>query len=100
VYQIDKALMKFGMPMGVFRLSDLIGLDVLSHVFQVLSIPFLFCACACAFVSPTRVPVPVQTSDLRQNFLDAFPDRVYRSDLYLRLVKNKRLGIRLTHSFL
>jgi len=30
--RIDKALEKFGMPMGVFRMADLSGLDVFKHV--------------------------------------------------------------------
>lgn len=31
-YDIDKALVKFGMPMGVFRMQDQVGLDVVTHV--------------------------------------------------------------------
>jgi enoyl-CoA hydratase/3-hydroxyacyl-CoA dehydrogenase len=31
-YKIDKALEKFGMPMGVFRMADLSGIDVFKHV--------------------------------------------------------------------
>lgn len=32
LYRIDKALLKFGMPMGVFQMSDLSGIDIFSHV--------------------------------------------------------------------
>ena len=59
-YAIDRAIMMFGMPMGPFRLGDLVGHDVGVHV--------------------------------GQNFIDDFPDRVYRSPLIPSLLANKRLG--------
>lgn len=31
-YEVDGALLKFGMPMGVFQMSDLSGIDVFAHV--------------------------------------------------------------------
>ncbi len=34
-YALDKALMRFGMPIGTFALSDLVGLDVGTHVASV-----------------------------------------------------------------
>ncbi len=34
-YELDKALMHFGMPIGTFALSDLVGLDVGMHVSDV-----------------------------------------------------------------
>ena len=36
VQEVDKALLDFGMPMGPFRLLDEIGLDVASHVAQLM----------------------------------------------------------------
>jgi enoyl-CoA hydratase/3-hydroxyacyl-CoA dehydrogenase len=33
-YRIDKVLQAFGLPMGVFRLTDMIGVEVSSHVAQ------------------------------------------------------------------
>lgn len=31
-YQIDKALMAFGMPMGIFRMNDSVGVDIGTHI--------------------------------------------------------------------
>ena len=59
-YAIDRAIMMFGMPMGPFRLGDLVGHDVGVHV--------------------------------GQNFIDDFPDRVYKSPLIPSLLASKRLG--------
>jgi enoyl-CoA hydratase/3-hydroxyacyl-CoA dehydrogenase len=61
-YAIDKALGPggFGMPMGPFRLSDLVGADVGLHV--------------------------------GSNFVEAFPERVYKAGLILALNQAKRLG--------
>jgi 3-hydroxyacyl-CoA dehydrogenase/enoyl-CoA hydratase/3-hydroxybutyryl-CoA epimerase len=36
ITEIDAALLKFGMPMGPFRLMDEIGLDVAGHVGPIL----------------------------------------------------------------
>jgi len=35
-YRIDKALEKFGMPMGVFRMADLSGVDIFVHVSEII----------------------------------------------------------------
>jgi enoyl-CoA hydratase/3-hydroxyacyl-CoA dehydrogenase len=62
-YAIDAALGPgggFGMPMGPFRLSDLVGADVGLHV--------------------------------GSNFVQAFPERVYKAGLILALNQAKRLG--------
>ena len=59
-YRIDKAVLGFGMPMGPFRLSDLVGGDVGVHV--------------------------------GANFVESFPERVYRTNLIPSLVAAKRLG--------
>jgi len=36
ITQIDRALEKFGMPLGPFRLLDMVGLDIASHVADIL----------------------------------------------------------------
>ena len=36
IHQIDRALEKFGMPMGPFRLLDMVGLDIAAHVADIL----------------------------------------------------------------
>ena len=38
--QIDKAALKFGMPMGPIELADVVGLDICSHVGKVLAEAF------------------------------------------------------------
>jgi len=59
-YEIDSAIVKFGMPMGPFRMGDLSGLDV--------------------------------GVNAAQTFLDAYPERTYKSTLAKELVQSKRLG--------
>jgi enoyl-CoA hydratase/3-hydroxyacyl-CoA dehydrogenase len=59
-YAIDAALEAWGMPMGVFRMSDQVGLDVSVHV--------------------------------GANITQAYPERVYRSTLFPKLLDAKRLG--------
>ena len=38
VPEIDSALVRFGMPMGPFRLMDEVGLDVAAHVGPILEL--------------------------------------------------------------
>ena len=59
-YQVDAAVLKFGMPMGPFRMGDLSGIDI--------------------------------GVNAAQTFLDAYPDRTYKSTLAKELVAAKRLG--------
>lgn len=59
-YRVDAAVAAFGMPMGPFRLGDLVGLDVSLFV--------------------------------GRSYLEAFPDRVYRSALVPLLNEAGRLG--------
>ncbi|KAH6554953.1 hypothetical protein KP509_1Z294000 [Ceratopteris richardii] len=60
VYRIDRIVASFGMPMGPFRLADLVGFEV-----GVAS---------------------------GMTYLEAFPDRVYKSMLFPLLMEDKRLG--------
>ena len=59
-YQVDAAVLKFGMPMGPFRMGDLSGIDI--------------------------------GVNAAQTFLDAYPDRTYKSTLAKELVAAKRFG--------
>ena len=36
-YRIDKALERFGMPMGVFKMADLSGIDIFLHVGKIIA---------------------------------------------------------------
>ncbi|KAK3164335.1 hypothetical protein QOZ80_1AG0016180 [Eleusine coracana subsp. coracana] len=60
VYKIDRACTKFGMPMGPFRLADLVGFGV-------------------------AVATGMQ-------YLENFPDRVYKSMLIPLMMEDKRAG--------
>ncbi|XP_011621903.1 peroxisomal fatty acid beta-oxidation multifunctional protein MFP2 [Amborella trichopoda] len=60
VYQIDRAITKFGMPMGPFRLVDLVGFEV-------------------------AVATGIQ-------YLENFPERVYKSMLIPIMAEDKRAG--------
>eukprot|EP01018_Ginkgo_biloba_P027852 Gb_29566 [translate_table: standard] len=60
VYQIDRAIAKFGMPMGPFRLADLVGFEV-------------------------AVATGMQ-------YLENYPDRVYKSMLLPIMLEDKRAG--------
>ncbi|MEN8133908.1 MAG: 3-hydroxyacyl-CoA dehydrogenase NAD-binding domain-containing protein [Thermodesulfobacteriota bacterium] len=40
VGQIDQALLRFGMPMGPFKLLDMVGLDIAAHVADILFTAF------------------------------------------------------------
>eukprot|EP00249_Psilotum_nudum_P009367 c21884_g1_i1 orf=554-2710(-) len=60
VYRIDHIITRFGLPMGPFRLADLVGYDV-------------------------GVSVGSQ-------FVNAFPDRTYRSQLIRLMMADKRMG--------
>lgn len=60
IYQIDKAITKFGMPMGPFRLVDLVG-------------------------SGVAVATGMQ-------YLESFPERIYKSMLIPLLQEDKRTG--------
>uniref|UniRef100_A0A0A9DPZ9 3-hydroxyacyl-CoA dehydrogenase C-terminal domain-containing protein n=1 Tax=Arundo donax TaxID=35708 RepID=A0A0A9DPZ9_ARUDO len=60
VYKIDRACTKFGMPMGPFRLADLVGFGV-------------------------AVATGMQ-------YLENFPDRVYKSMLLPLMMEDKRAG--------
>eukprot|EP00249_Psilotum_nudum_P012582 c23866_g2_i1 orf=3-2165(-) len=60
VYRIDRIVTTFGMPMGPFRLADLVGFDIGLAV--------------------------------GKTYLEAFPERVYKSMLFTMLVEDKRLG--------
>jgi len=59
-YRIDRALMRFGLPMGAFRLGDLVGIDVSDRV--------------------------------NATYAEAWPDRVYSSDLTSLMIQAARLG--------
>ncbi|MCO5579515.1 hypothetical protein L7F22_033370 [Adiantum nelumboides] len=67
VYQIDSAITAFGMPMGPFRLADLVGFEV-------------------GVASGTT-------------YIQAYPDRVYKSMLFPMLIEDKRLGERTRKGF-
>lgn len=60
VYRIDRIITSFGMPMGPFRLADLVGFEV-----GVAS---------------------------GMTYIEAFPERVYKSMLFPMLMEDKRLG--------
>ncbi|XP_042373568.1 glyoxysomal fatty acid beta-oxidation multifunctional protein MFP-a-like [Zingiber officinale] len=60
VYKIDQACTKFGMPMGPFRVADLVGFGV-------------------------AVATGMQ-------YLESFPDRVYKSMLMSIMIEDKRTG--------
>ncbi|WOL15754.1 glyoxysomal fatty acid beta-oxidation multifunctional protein MFP-a-like [Canna indica] len=60
VYKIDRACTKFGMPMGPFRVADLVGFGV-------------------------AVATGMQ-------YLESFPDRVYKSILMSLMLEDKRAG--------
>ncbi|XP_078439828.1 multifunctional protein 2 [Wolffia australiana] len=60
IYQIDRAITKFGMPMGPFRMIDLVGFGV-------------------------GIATAVQ-------YLESFPDRVYKSMLLPIMMEDKRAG--------
>ncbi|XP_047042556.1 glyoxysomal fatty acid beta-oxidation multifunctional protein MFP-a-like [Lolium rigidum] len=60
VYKIDQACTKFGMPIGPFRLADLVGFGV------------------------------AQTTGMQ--YLDNFPERVYKSMLIPLMIEDKRTG--------
>ncbi|KAH7445114.1 hypothetical protein KP509_02G107300 [Ceratopteris richardii] len=60
VYRIDRIIAGFGMPMGPFRLADLVGFEV-----GVAS---------------------------GMTYIEAYPDRVYKSKLFPLLMEEKRLG--------
>ncbi|KAH9305701.1 hypothetical protein KI387_010105, partial [Taxus chinensis] len=63
VYQIDRVITKFGMPMGPFRLADLVGFEV-------------------------AVATGMQ-------YLEHFPERVYKSLLLPFMMEDKRFGKKL-----
>lgn len=67
VYRIDRIVSNFGMPMGPFRLADLVGFEV-----GVAS---------------------------GMTYIEAFPDRVYKSMLFPMLMEDKRLGERTRKGF-
>eukprot|EP00898_Chlorokybus_atmophyticus_P001562 jgi/Chlat1/2406/Chrsp17S02663 len=67
MYKLDEAIKKFGMPMGPFRLADLVGMEVTLHV--------------------------------GKNAIDAFPERIYKSQMVPMLVEDKRLGERTKKGF-
>ncbi|KAI5058429.1 hypothetical protein GOP47_0026599 [Adiantum capillus-veneris] len=67
VYQIDKAITAFGMPMGPFRLADLVGFEV--------------------------------GVAAGSTYIQAYPDRVYKSMLFPMLIADKRLGERTRKGF-
>lgn len=60
VYRIDRIVAGFGMPMGPFRLADLVGFEV-----GVAS---------------------------GMTYIEAYPDRVYKSMLFPMMMEDKRLG--------
>lgn len=60
VYRIDRIVTNFGMPMGPFRLADLVGFEV--------------------------------GVDSGMTYIEAFPERVYKSMLFPLLMEDKRLG--------
>lgn len=59
-YRIDKALEKFGMPIGVFKMCDLSGIDIFKHVGGIIA--------------------------------SAYGERVYRSTITDKFIKDGRLG--------
>ncbi|KAI5084489.1 hypothetical protein GOP47_0000658 [Adiantum capillus-veneris] len=67
VYQIDNVITAFGMPMGPFRLSDLVGFEV--------------------------------GAASGSTYIQAYPDRVYKSMLFPMLIQDKRLGERTRKGF-
>eukprot|EP00252_Welwitschia_mirabilis_P021449 TRINITY_DN550_c0_g1_i1.p1 TRINITY_DN550_c0_g1~~TRINITY_DN550_c0_g1_i1.p1 ORF type:complete len:727 (+),score=141.43 TRINITY_DN550_c0_g1_i1:283-2463(+) len=67
VYQIDKSVTKFGMPMGPFRLADLVGFEV-------------------------AVATGMQ-------YLENFPDRVYKSMLIPMMLEDGRAGEKTSKGF-
>ncbi len=92
---IDKAATQFGMPMGPFTLTDLVGLDVGTHAAETLEAAY-GARCAVSPIMKAMVKAGLLGQKSKKGFYDYGKEGAPNSDEFLKILAEERTKVKPT----